>query len=379
MENRPALTARKVLMVTGSYPPMMCGVGDYTAELVDQLRLRGVDVRVLTTASHQTDIEGKNWIKRIIPEWTFPNYRLFLDEVRSFAPDIVHIQDPTQGYDYATSPMLMVLLSRLLHPMSIIWTWHEHPPAKLNKRYAMHILMSLLSKAIIVVRPTYKDHVNWLLSLFLFKKPFELIPNASIIPKITLAPQEIENARNDICGAGKKIIVYFGFIYPNKGVERLFEILDPETHHLVLVGHINPNDPYHQTINQLAAQPAWAGNVTCTGFVSPKEAGRYIKIADAVILPYVEGGGTWNTSLHAATLQGTFVITTSTIEAGYKADENIFYARPDDISAMSDALTIYCGTKKDVSMIDDPWNKIADDHLHIYSQFSISKNTKDIT
>ncbi len=358
----------KVLMITGSYPPMMCGVGDYTGALVDSLRAKQVDVRVVTTIGNQNPSEKKDWVKRIIPTWTWESYSTLLNEARSFSPDIVHIQDPTQGYAFASAPMLMILLSSILYRMNIVWTWHEHPPTRINKRFIMFSLMALLSKTIIVVRPHYKSHVGLFLSLFLSKKPFSFIPNASVIPKITMDNEEIQKARNLISNTNKKIIVYFGFIYPNKGVEKLFDVLNPQEHHLVLVGNMNANSYYHQKIIELSNSPSWSGNVTCTGFISAEEVGRYIKISDAVILPYVEGGGTWNTSLHAAILQGTFVITTSSTEQGYDAERNMFYTKPDDIPLMRQALKEYCGRKLDVRLIDDPWKKIADDHINIYSQ-----------
>ena len=41
-----------VIMITGSYPPDYCGVGDYTAKLVAELKASNNDVEV---------VAGKNW------------------------------------------------------------------------------------------------------------------------------------------------------------------------------------------------------------------------------------------------------------------------------------------------------------------------------
>ncbi|MEK7692392.1 MAG: glycosyltransferase, partial [Bdellovibrionota bacterium] len=118
-------------------------------------------------------------------------------------------------------------------------------------------------------------------------------------------------------------MVYFGFIYPNKGVELLFEIAVPEKHHIVLVGYFNEAEPYHKAIMERVRQGRWAGKVTVAGFLPPEEAARILAAADAVILPFLGGGGAWNTSLHGAALQGTFVLTTSGERHGYDARENI--------------------------------------------------------
>jgi glycosyltransferase involved in cell wall biosynthesis len=362
----------RILMVTGSYPPMMCGVGDYTEGLVNALRKCGLEVRVLTMAiKFPPDGKVQNsetWIRRVVNSWGMRHYKVFLDEVKAFSPDIVHIQDPTQGYSYATAPVLMVLLASLAKPMNIIWTWHEFVPKIYNKRLIAFHLMALLSKVIIFVRYDFKEQTPHFLSLLLRKKPFEFIPNASVIPKIDMNNESITRLRQSITTDEKQIIVFFGFIYPNKRVESLFEIADPRKHHLVLIGNLDPKYDYHQRILSLSEDPQWSGSITMLGFLGAKEAGEMIKIADAVVLPYAEGAGSWNTSLHAATLQGTFVLTTSLSQKGYDSETNIFYADVGDVASMRMALEKYAGMKRDVKAIEDPWVQIAQNHIKIYKQ-----------
>ena len=101
------------------------------------------------------------------------------------------------------------------------------------------------------------------------------------------------------------------------------------------------------------------------GFLAPEKVARTIKAADAVILPYREGGGVWNTSLSAASRQGTFVITTSAEREGYDADKNIFYARPGDIPAMRAALAAHAGRKIEPADGHE-WDDIAQAHIALY-------------
>ena len=85
----------------------------------------------------------------------------------------------------------------------------------------------------------------------------------------------------------------------------------------------------------------WDGKVTFTGFLSHREAAALLAVADAVILPFRAGGGEWNTTIHAAVLQGTFVLTTSSTERGYDETHNVYYAEPDNLTEMRSALDTY--------------------------------------
>ena len=118
-----------------------------------------------------------------------------------------------------------------------------------------------------------------------------------------------------------RLVAYFGFIHLAKRVELLFEVADPLQHHLVLVGELNSEDEYHKRILYLINRQPWIGKVTVTGFLPAEEAGRILAAADAVVLPFRDGGGIWNTSIHASLAQGTFVLTTSREQHGYDCTE----------------------------------------------------------
>jgi hypothetical protein len=66
-----------------------------------------------------------------------------------------------------------------------------------------------------------------------------------------------------------------------------------------------------------------------TGFLAPEQAGRLLAAADAAVFPFLDGGGEWNSSIHGAAAQGTFVLATSMNKRGYDAAKNIYYAAPE--------------------------------------------------
>ncbi len=89
------------------------------------------------------------------------------------------------------------------------------------------------------------------------------------------------------------LIVYFGFASPAKGIESLFEIADPQRHRLVLICDLSAEDTYQASILSLASRGDWTGKVTVTGYLPPEQAGRLLAAADAVVFPFLNGGGEW--------------------------------------------------------------------------------------
>jgi glycosyltransferase involved in cell wall biosynthesis len=198
-----------------------------------------------------------------------------------------------------------------------------------------------------------------------------MIPNASSIPPQILNDTERAAMRARYAAIGRRVIAFFGFAWPHKRVERLFDIADPARDHLVLICDLDRGDAYHRSILERAEGAPWAGRVTVTGFLPAVEAGRLMASADAVVLPFESGGGLWNTSLHAAMSQGTFVLTTSDGERGFDPARNIHYSPPDDLAGMRAALAAHAGRRNAAAtaLHARPWDEIADAHLEFYARF----------
>jgi len=157
-------------------------------------------------------------------------------------------------------------------------------------------------------------------------------------------------------------------MHPDKRVELLFSIANPLTDIIVIVGEFDPNNSYHQKIYDFANSCEWSNKVQILGFLAEEKVAQILAIVDAVILPFASGGGAWNTSLQAASQQGSFVITTAQNPIGYDHDSNIYYSHIDDVSEMKLALEKWCGTKKNVSNeVAGDWNLIAQQHLLLYA------------
>lgn len=349
---------------------MRCGVGDHTERLVSALRnYCGVEVSVLTSAL-DTPIpsSGPLEVHYAMPTWGVSGLRCFLSVMRRTKPDVVHIQFPTQGYVLAVGALAWIpFLSCVLFRVPVVQTWHEYVPKSEPSILRCMYAMAIGASALVVVRPDYPMKMPKLMRILLGKAPIRFIPNVPSVPSVTLGPEERHALRERLGCGHSKIIAHFGFVFPHKGTDLLFQIANPAQHHLLLIGELSARDPYHARLLQLAAAPEWKDKITITGFVEAEEAARLLALADAVVFPYVGGGGVWNSALHAAASQGTFVVATSTEKNGYDPAANIYFSRPQAIDEMKQALADYAGVRNPrPTNAEESWRALAAAHETLY-------------
>ena len=87
----------KVLMVSGSWPPEPCGVGDYASRLSDALEDVGIDL---------LRFGGKQALR-------MRNLHQSLGQVRNLEADIIHLQYPTMAYGRSFAPPLFAMLAEV--------------------------------------------------------------------------------------------------------------------------------------------------------------------------------------------------------------------------------------------------------------------------
>ena len=357
-----------MLIVTGSFPPMRCGVGDYSQNLAEALVLNHeVHVGILTSISGTgtgTDKVENLEIFPIMKKWGLAEALKVIKIIRHWSPDIIHIQYPTQGYGNGLLPWVLPMIS-LLMGKKIVQTWHEG----YSRRNAPRLfLQSVVPSRLIFVRPQYETNLHPHLRWALWKKKPVFISNASAIPRVKLSEQMKDVIKNQYLKSQKRLIVFFGFVYPHKGVELLFEIADFTLDQIVIAGEVDENGEYFHEIKKRASTEEWLGKVTITGFLPVADVAELLAVADAVILPFRTGGGEWNTSIHGAVLNGAFVITTSLTQRGYDIKRNVFFAKVDSLQEMGLALGSYAGRRReyDADIDVDEWTKIANHHRLLY-------------
>jgi len=363
----------RVMLVTGSFPPDRCGVGDYTARLASALVAQpGVEVSVLTgrdwTGKSGRQADGVA-VMPALPGWRLRHWRRAWKAVRAWRPDVVHLQNPTQGYRGGLLPSLIPLLGKLAGAR-IVRTWHE-PLGWGSLRRPAEIMQFLLQAVVpgkfVTVRPNFPDMIHPLFKVIPWPRRYHFIPNASSIPAAGLSQGERDALRSTLLHGQERLIVFFGFIYPGKGVDQLFEIAAPATDHLLLVGEAPEGSEFAQAIRKTASRAPWSGKVTILGHQPEDDVARLLAAADAVVLPFVEGGGPWNTSLLAARMQKAVIVSTSLTQQGWQAEQNIYWAKPGDTVQMRRALANYASLPASAGLNPVPdWSDVVTAHLALY-------------
>ena len=348
----------RVLFVCGSFLPDRCGVADYLWHLVAALALREeTSVAVLSAAEIQTELPAS------VGSFS-PGRAVRLADVtkaiRRFRPDIVHVQYPA----IRNLPRLMPLVASRVMRVPVVQTWHEHYAE--SEQLSWTNLLGL--DGLIYVREDFLRRLPPGIEKRVARIPSDYIPNGSTIPAVTLTDESRRNIRERICG-GKQLVAFFGFINPNKGVENLFEIVDPATQHILLIGDLDTATPYRRSLWQLIDSERWRIRVTVTGFLPAARTGELLAASDAVVFPFPTGMGRWNTSVQAALASGSFVLGTSTTVSSSEYDETLNQCLVPcrDLIALRNSLNEHIGRRREPDPAD-PWRQIADAHLQLYGK-----------
>jgi glycosyltransferase involved in cell wall biosynthesis len=150
------------------------------------------------------------------------------------------------------------------------------------------------------------------------------------------------------------LLAYFGYLYPNKGVETLLRAFAAVAARrpavrLAVVGGTNEvvlktagRPRYAEDLRDMARDLGVADRVAWTGYVpgDTDDLSRYLRAADAAVLPYDAGAFLNNSSLAAATAHGLPTVTTrgEVLEKPLVEGENVLLCPPKDPAAVVAAV-----------------------------------------
>ena len=94
------MSALRIGLITGEYPPDQGGVGDFTREVARALVMQGHEVHVITTGSEDSAIGPDEGIAihRVIPDWDWRCWRQFSCLSETIGLDVLNIQYQTAAY-----------------------------------------------------------------------------------------------------------------------------------------------------------------------------------------------------------------------------------------------------------------------------------------
>lgn len=234
---------QRVLMISGSLPPMKCGVGHYTSTLLRSMVKKPIRLSVLTSANLQSS--NPNIRTYTTPGWRLRDLPGIIRCCKHADVDIIHIQYPTVGYGRQLGINLLPLLLRLLvrKPHTVI-TLHEYFSSPLLGRIR-NLITILFAQTIIVSNYADKNALPRVAN-----KKAILIPIGSGIEEISPETEATTPPVKDIKEG--KMILFFGFAFPSKQLELLIKALKSlPDNQLIIASDLNSEDNYHQRLLEM--------------------------------------------------------------------------------------------------------------------------------
>jgi glycosyltransferase involved in cell wall biosynthesis len=387
----------RILLVTGEFPPMQGGVGDYTCELGLALRDLGCDVHVLTS-TQGGPVAGLT-IYPLVERWNWRSWGIVLNLVRQQRPEVIHVQ--YQAAAYGMQPAINLLPRRLSwlageRPSTVV-TFHDlkvpylFPKAGPARRWVVDELARQSDAAIATNREDFED-----LEQRLDTAPALIPIGSNIDPKLPDGyEREVWRARWGV-GPGDLLLCFFGFVNDRKGVDTLLEtlaLLVSEQDHpvnpvlLFIGGQTGASDPtnvaYVAHIEHLIVELGLEDRIHWTGYVPTGEVSASFDAADLCVLPYRDGASFLHGTFHAALAHGVPIVTTcpriplpELIDGG-----NVFLVPPEQPTALAEAITQLAGAPALCRTLADGakllsaqfrWETIAADTLALYQRLGAS-------
>tara|TARA_B100000029_G_scaffold146627_2_gene141969 strand:- start:13241 stop:14395 length:1155 start_codon:yes stop_codon:yes gene_type:complete len=307
-------------IVTGEYPPMKGGVGDYTRNLALHLTTAGHKVQVITDqrcVSPSNNDEHKI-IANISKRWSW----LDLWRIRSTTSelDVVCIQYQAAAYG-SMSPPIHFLPCLTIPPTIITFHDFEQPylfPKAGNLRKHAIWQMARCSDGIIT---TNSEDYRICTKALSTPRVVE-IPIGSNIPYHSMDRLSNIDIRAQYgIGEDELIIGYFGLMNKSKGGKTLIQTLaslhsNDIPARLLLIGELTgstdaTNAKYYSEVNKLAHDLGVAKHIVKTGYLNPLNTSAALLCCDLMVLPFIDGASFRHGSLLACLTHGCPTITTN--------------------------------------------------------------------
>jgi polysaccharide biosynthesis protein PslF len=135
-------------------------------------------------------------------------------------------------------------------------------------------------------------------------------------------------------------IIYYGFLYPLKGVETLITAFGqlPGNTRLLIVG--GTDEVYGRSLRELSRRAGRADDILWIGHCDDEKSSLYLYTADICVLPFNVGVRLNNSSFAAAAAHSLPIVTTrgEMLEEPFIDGENVRLCPPKDPAAMTEAI-----------------------------------------
>jgi glycosyltransferase involved in cell wall biosynthesis len=302
--------------VIGNYLPRQCGIATFTTDLVESIAAEAPDINCWAAVMNDKP-EGYSYPEKVrfeINQNKLADYRVASQFINISQTDIVSLQHEYGLFGGQAGSHLLELMGDLRMP--VVTTLHTvlKDPAP-EYRNVMGKLADLSDKLVVMSRKACD-----------FLKDIYGVPDdkiAFIHHGIPDTPFIDSSFYKDKFGVeGRKVLLTFGLLSPNKGIENMLQALPaviekyPDVVYIIL-GATHPHvlklhgDAYRLMLQQLVRKLDIGEHVIFQNrFVALKELCEFLGIADIYVTPYLEEAQITSGTLAYAMGTGKAVIST---------------------------------------------------------------------
>lgn len=335
---------KNITFITGSLPPIRCGVGFYARALLGRLQQEGITPRVLTSAAASDDLPGFEVTR--LPSWKLGQLPRIARTVKAQRPDIVHIQYPGVGYGRQLGINLLPFWLRLSLPKArLVISLHEYHDSRLLGRIRDLITVTAARQIIVSNQADRQALPFWL------RRRTVVIPIGSNIPKL---PRDRRRYEAIMRGQGldptRPALLFFGFAEPSKGLETLLGALAkvPGLQVLLMTG-LDQNNSYQRRLaEQVAELNKTAPRVGVTGFLPDNDISAVLQEGDYFVLPQPKPLTAKASTAITAVDHGLVVLSSGSaqpdISLPYISGQNSLLLAPMSVDSLTQRLQAIAGT-----------------------------------
>ena len=300
----------------GNYLPRKCGIATFTSDLLQAVAARHPRSRCFAVPVNDTDrcYQYPDVVRFKIEEQDLGSYRRAADFLNSSNVDIVSVQHEFGIFGGPAGSHLLALLRELKAPaVTTLHTVLLKPNADQHR-----VMRKLIAHSTRLVVMTERGRT---ILQEVYQAPpakIDLIPHG--IPDVTFVASDSYKDRFGV--GGKKVLLTFGLLSPNKGIEHVLNALPdivaefPDLVYIVL-GATHPHElrtrgeAYRLGLQTIARERKLENHVIFQNrFVDLKELTEWIGAADVYITPYLDEGQSTSGTLAYAFGAGKAVIST---------------------------------------------------------------------
>ncbi len=384
----------RICFITGEFPPMRGGMGDYTRELGVALVRLGHDVVVIThtqarAASQASRVAQHLTVYPVVRQWNWRGLRYLLVLLQKLNPDIVHIQYQTAAYGmHPAINTFPWLARRFLAASRVAITYHDLLVPYLFPKAGplRHWITYLPARHAHLVVATNAEDEQALRRVGISPARIPIGPN---VRPVAIRPPDVQSFRKQYgIPDDANVIGYFGFLNRSKGVTDLihsleFLVTQGRNVHLLMLGEqVGASDPtnraYKREVEALIAQKGLLDRVHWTGFLDDAALSAGFAACDVVALPYRDGASLRRGTLQAALVHGAAIVTTTPrVDQGADFAAAMFLVPPEDPMALSEAIARLLDAPSLRRTLQErarvlsqhfTWDKIASSHLEAYAR-----------